>query len=298
MTPFREHHKAEVLAFLRHTFLGRDWELSQPPHGTGQESYFARNRDDEYFIKLGVHPERYEAMSALGLSPRVVGTGFLADGTTTIVVQEKIDGRIPSRQDFRFYLKQFAQGIRKTHHSQALKFILPQKTSASFRDSGLESLAQVEQRWHSFRHKVPACAAFVDESLGQLKAQISRFHGGGLGASHNDICNGNWLVSRTGQVYLLDYESMSLNDPALDVGAILWWYYPPNLRAEFLEIAGYGNDDDFRNRMRIRMAVHSLNIILPRANSFDQFDAETFDEALADFRAVLAGRENPQGYDE
>jgi hypothetical protein len=69
------------------------------------------------------------------------------------------------------------------------------------------------------------------------------------------------------------------------------------LRTEFLEIAGYGNDTDFINRMRICMEVPCLNIILTRGNSFDHFDAGSFNESLDDFRAVLEGKENPQGYD-
>ena len=120
--------------------------------------------------------------------------------------------------------------------------------------------------------------------------------GGGLVASHNDPCNGNWLVDSAGKVYLLDYESTSLDDPALDLGALLWWYYPSPLRAEFLEIAGYETDATLHHRMKVRMALHCLNIILPRKDSFDRFNAESFDNALKDFKAVLAGKENPQGY--
>jgi hypothetical protein len=56
---------------------------------------------------------------------------------------------------------------------------------------------------------------------------------------------------------------MSLDDPTLDVGAILWWYYPPELRQEFLEIVGYAHDKEFSSRMQVRMAMHCLNIILP-----------------------------------
>jgi thiamine kinase-like enzyme len=103
-------------------------------------------------------------------------------------------------------------------------------------------------------------------------------------------------VTLDGTIYLLDYESMSLDDPALDLGAILWWYYPPEMRDEFLSIAGYENDEEFRNRMRIRMAIHTLNIIIPRKGSFDQFVGEAFNKELDDFRAVVGGRENPQGY--
>jgi hypothetical protein len=88
-----------------------------------------------------------------------------------------------------------------------------------------------------------------------------------------------------------------MDDPAHDMGALLWWYYPPELRQQFLDIAGYRYDDEFQYRMRVRMAMHCLNILLPRVGSFDKFDPERYEDSLDDFRAILDGRENPQGYD-
>ena len=68
------------------------------------------------------------------------------------------------------------------------------------------------------------------------------------------------------------------------------------LTPEFLKVGGYSHDEELRNRMRIRMGIHNLNIIIPLQASFDRFAAKTLDEALIDFRAEIEGRENPQGY--
>ncbi len=124
------------------------------------------------------------------------------------------------------------------------------------------------------------------------------FKGSGLVASHNDICNANWLLAEDGSLYLVDLDSMSWDDPALDIGATLWWYYPPELRPEFLDKAGYGGDPEFKERMQVRMAMHCLNIALPRPGSFDEFEPASFAEWLIDFRAIFAGQENPQGYED
>ena len=124
------------------------------------------------------------------------------------------------------------------------------------------------------------------------------FQGTGLVASHNDICNANWLISTDEQLYLVDLEFMSLDDPALDIGATLWWYYPPKLREDFLIKTGYINDTTFESRMRVRMMMHCLSITLPREQSFDEFDPASFAESLTDFRAILAGKENPKGYED
>jgi len=291
----RDYHGIEVISFLKKNVSNQSWKISLPPYGTGNETYFAQSNGQSLFIKLGAKTDRYQVMSNLGLSPKIIALGYLEDGTS-ILVQQRVNGKNPSRRDFHLHLKKFAESIKKTHHCDDLKRILPERSSYLYKDVGLEILGEVEQRWKKHELEVSVFAKYVNEKIAYLKSQVDQFTGNGLVASHNDICNGNWLVSSDKQLYLLDYESMSLDDPALDIGAILWWYYPPQLRAEFLEIAGYNDDESFRNRMRIRMAIHNLNIILPREKSFDQFRAETFGDALVDFRATIDGRENPQGY--
>jgi thiamine kinase-like enzyme len=294
MSEAKAQHRATVIAFLQQRFGGHDWQLSLPG-GTGNETYYAASGDNAYFIKVGAFVERYQVMAELGLTPAVLAAGQLTDGVA-ILVQPRIAGCNPSRQDFQRHPKQFATAIRDMHQSTALKQVLPPRSSDSYQAVGLETLAAVQRRWAQSRPQVPAVAAFVDEQIEALRDQLKRLSGRGLVASHNDICNGNWLVTADEKVYLVDLESMALDDPALDLGALLWWYYPPEMRADFLAVAGYENDVQFRERMRIRMAIHCLSIILPRENSFDRFDATAFGDALEDFRAVISGKENPQGY--
>jgi hypothetical protein len=91
---------------------------------------------------------------------------------------------------------------------------------------------------------------------------------------------------------------MSLGDPALDIGATLWWYYPPDLWPRFLERVGHASDLGFAFCMRVRMAMHCLHILLPRLGSFDQFTPAAFNHSLRDFRAAFAGEANPKGSEE
>ena len=293
----RDQHRLEVVAFLRSNVASHAWNIELPPYGTGQETYIAQANQQKYFIKLGAELVRYQIMAELGFSPSIIATGILEDGMT-ILVQAYISGRVPSRHDFQANLLSFAQIIRTTHHNYRMKRILPPTESESFRDAGFAMIHQIEHRWARYRSKLPSAREYVNENIEYLKDEVSKFSGSGLVASHNDICNGNWLISDDGAIYLLDYEGMSLDDPALDVGAILWWYYPPAMRPAFLKITGYDQDTKFGHRMRIRMAIHNLHIIMPRENSFDQFSTDSFDEALTDFRAIIAGKENPQGYND
>lgn len=148
--------------------------------------------------------------------------------------------------------------------------------------------------WHN-RNKLKLSRKFQPVIFADRYSQHP-FTGSGLVASHNDICNANWILSSNGDLYLIDLDSMSIDDPALDIGATLWWYYPPELRQRFLQIVGFADDQVFNHRMQIRMAMHCLNILLPREHSFDRFNPLSFAEALTDFRAAISGENNPQGY--
>jgi thiamine kinase-like enzyme len=293
----RYQHKSEVLTYLQQHFSRQKWEITLPPKGMGNETYFAESNGQAYFIKLGAKIERYQVMSSLGLTPKVIESGSLKDGTS-VLVQNQIHARKPTRKDFQEYFSEFAEIIHTMHRNDDLRRILPKKSSNSYKDDGLKILATIRQRWEKQKGKVPSSVKFVEDSLEKLEDEIQQFCGSGLVASHNDICNANWLVSQDGNIYLIDLELMSRDDPALDIGALLWWYYPVKMRDKFLKIVRYESDENFRNRMRIRMAVHCLNIILPRENSYDKFEDDSFEDSLEDFRVIIAGRENPKGYND
>lgn len=292
----RHQHRQEVVAFLHDHCGNYQWELALPSSGSGQETYVAQSDGGRYFVKVGAHIPRYEAMASLNLTPAVIVSGYLRDGTS-VLVEPYIEGRNPSWRDFRRLLPRVADVVSKMHHDPALKGVLPAVASETYRDLGVEAAIRVQRKWALYRAEVPvAVADCVDEALAHLRQEVQGFTGSGLVASHNDICNSNWLIALDGRIYLVDLEAMCLDDPAHDMGSLLWWYYPPELRPHFLKRAGYKHDDAFRDRMRVRMALHCLDILLPRPGSFDRFRADVFAEELADFRAVVSGRENPHGY--
>jgi thiamine kinase-like enzyme len=292
--PNRQEHQQEVHAFLQKHFSISDWSFSLP-RGSGMESYFAKGNGQSYFVKVGVPMERYLAMAELGLTPPVLAHGQLDKGLS-IIVQPFVEGRTPSRADYRNRLVEVAGIIRKMHNDPQANEVLQVESSNLYRDAGLRVLNRLYQKWELYMAQVPFVADFVDKSLDDLGQQVHTFSGEGLVASHSDICNANWLFASDGKIYVLDFESMSIDDPALDMGALLWWYYPPELRQHFLEVAGYHYDDQFKFRMRVRMAMHCLDITLPRERSFDKFDRDNYGESLRDFKAILNGEENPEGY--
>jgi thiamine kinase-like enzyme len=260
------------------------------------ETYIVEGKGQRYFIKVGASIERYTAMADLGLTPPIVIAGHMEDGTS-VLVQPWMAGKTPSKRDFQERLEAVAAVVRKMHHYPRLGELLPDPPSSHYKDAGLQAFEELRQRWERYRAQVPSTAGFVDHQLEEIARQVEQFSGEGLVVSHNDICNANWLFNPEGQTYVLDFESMKMDDPAADMGALLWWYYPPEMRRRFLDVAGYAYTEEFILRMRVRMAMHCLQITLPRHDSYDTFHPETYSEALTDFRAVRGGKENPQGYD-
>jgi thiamine kinase-like enzyme len=290
----RKYHQTAVETFMRDHFSHTHWEFGYPA-GHGHETYLVYHQDEVFFVKLGSQIERYLAIASIGITPPILAEGLLEDGTS-IMVQKFIRGKNPIRKDFRTHLADFALTINKVHQCAEIRNSLPKVSSDQFNSIGIQVLNDIQTRWKKYKPLVPDSAVMVDKAISQLREKVMRFLGSGLVSSHNDINNSNWIISEDEQLFLIDLDSMSLDDPALDVGAILWWYYPPELRQEFLEIVGYADDQEFKSRMQVRMAMHCLNIILPRENSFDSFDPESFSENLTDFKAIMAGEENPQGY--
>jgi aminoglycoside phosphotransferase (APT) family kinase protein len=249
-----------------------------------------------FFVKIGASVPRYEVLASEGVTPEVVSVGHLEDGSS-ILVQSYVAGKKPARRDFQTHLAKFATTIGKAHQSPRLKSILPPASTEGYREAALQTLIHVKNRWELHESNVPDEAAHVEESLDRLAQMIPQLAGTGLVASHNDICNANWILTEDQHLYLVDLETMSLGDPAYDLGALLWWYYPPAIWPRFLEIAGYVIDNDFRLRMQVNLAMHSLSIALPRQDSFDTFNPSSFCASLTDLKAVLAGEGNPRGAD-
>ena len=292
--PERQEHLQVVHSYLQRRFSARDWTFSLP-RGQGMETYFAHGNGLEYFVKVGAYVERYLVMAEMGLTPPALSVGQLESGVP-ILVQPFVAGRTPSRLDFQNQSERVAKLIRTLHNSPRVNSVLPPACSNMHKDAGQQAFDRLLLKWKRYKSQVPDVSAFVDDRLDELAHEIEQFPTEGLAACHNDICNANWLFASDGKIYLIDLDSMSMDDPAIDLGALLWWYYPPAARERFLDIAGYPYDDVFKLRMRVRMALHCLSILLPREQSFDDFQSALFSTSLRDFRAVLAGEENPEGY--
>jgi thiamine kinase-like enzyme len=235
-----DRHWQQICAYLQKHLSPCEWEFTLP-EGNGHETYFAHCGVTTYFVKIGASAPRYELLASEGLTPEVVSAGHLEDDSP-ILVQSYIAGKKPSRQDYQAHLEKVAGIIRAIHQNSRLQHILSRVSFDNCREVAAQALAHLRNRWEFYKPQVPDQAAFVEDCLSRLAQIVPQLAGSGLVASHNDICNANWILTEDDRFYLIDLEAMSLGDPACDVGALLWWYFPPAMRQRFFELAGYPID--------------------------------------------------------
>src|SRR5215510_1238288 len=227
----RQDHQGEVRWYLQEHFRIQDWSFSLP-RGSGMETYFAEGGRQNYFVKVGAPVEQYLVMAERGLTPPIIAYGELKSGLS-IIIQPFIEGRRPSTKDFYNQLEKVATVVQKMHHHSRAVGLLQAASSNHFREAGLQALDLLRTKWEKYKAQVPGITDFVKSSLEHLAQQVNLFAGEGLVVSHNDLCNANLLFASDGKIYIVDFESMSMDDPAADMGALLWWYYPPELRQQF-----------------------------------------------------------------
>ena len=287
-------HKEEVEIFLQNRFHEENWTFLST-NGSGNEKYIAESNGTKYFVKLDVKIDRYEILSELGISPKIVNHGCLNDGTS-VIVQEYISGHNPSPKDFQSHIYDVATILSNVHNNRKLQTVLKKDEINTCQEAALKAFYGIVERWEYNKKELVAYNGYIDDSLMQIKSNIRQIEGKNLASVHNDICNANWVISDNGFIFLVDLESMLIEDPSVDIGALLWWYYPYDMREQFCEIIKVDYNNELKNRMQLRMAMHCLNIMLPRLNSFDVLDLEWFAMFFDDFKAIMEGKDNPKGY--
>ena len=169
--------------------LDKDWRL-QPIKGATGQTYMGIKETEKVFIKRNTSP-LLAALSKEGLAPKMIWTKRTANGDV-LTAQEWLEGRllhadeIGKRNDVIDVLYQL-------HHSNLLKDML--------KKIGGE-----------------VCTTYLYNHLPEYPETS-------YVAVHGDVNHRNWLVSNN-YLYLVDWDSVMVADPAVDLGMILSHYVP------------------------------------------------------------------------
>src|SRR5699024_2435827 len=78
---------------------------------------------------------------------------------------------------------------------------------------------------------------------------------------HSDLNHNNLLLSKEGQLYLIDWENAMIADPIIDYGMVLNSYIPKEDWGRWLEHYGLEKSDELIKRMYWHLLMDSLNFL-------------------------------------
>lgn len=223
------------------------WKLHPIGGDTGQ-AYMGTKEEEKVFLKRNSSPF-LAALSVEGITPKLVWTKRIGNGDV-LTAQEWLNGRTLHSDEMSS--QEVAGLLSRIHHSQTLKRMLTRVGGKTINpvdlvDSYLDGLS-LDLRNHPF----------LQEVVYQLKNTLPSLETEKMTVCHGDIDRKNWLLSDEDRLYLVDWESAMLCDPAMDLGVLLCQYVKKENWQNWLE--GYGEElsKDLIHRMVWYAAMNDL----------------------------------------
>lgn len=218
--------------------LDREWRL-QPIKGATGQTYMGRRATERVFIKRNTSP-LLAALSKEGIAPKLVWTKRTVNGDI-LTAQEWLDGylltadEIGSRNDVMDVLYHL-------HHSNRLKNMLEKIGGQVFTPRDLiqhyDKNLPLEIRNNVYLSKV----------IDYLSSHLPDFPLQKYSVVHGDVNHRNWIIS-SNYLYLVDWDSVMISDPALDIGMLLGHYVPREAWKQWLYAYGLYPSDEALKRI-------------------------------------------------
>lgn len=204
--------------------LGKEWKIT-PAGGTTGEAYFAQREGKRLFLKRNSSPF-LAVLSAEGIVPKLVWTKRMENGDV-ITAQKWLEGRELTPEEMK--KDQVAHLLSKIHHSTELLDLLMRMGKQPLEPEDM--LADLHQMIYENEQHVHKALRLLEKMLPDVQNQQKV-------VCHCDVSHNNWLLSKSGQLYLIDWDHAVVSDPAIDLGMLLHWYIP---RGEWVSWLGrYG----------------------------------------------------------
>ncbi|GGB27055.1 phosphotransferase [Virgibacillus dakarensis] len=233
--------------------LGKDWNIA-PAGGLTGDAYIAENQNRRLFLKRNSSPF-LAVLSAEGIVPKLVWTRRMENGDV-ITAQEWIEGRELKPEEMQH--PRVAELLRKIHHSSELlhmlmrlgkKPVTPDERLAHLKrqlyDSSLvQKYTEVQDALHYLQRLLPAT---------REQKQV---------VCHCDLNHNNLLLTKAGELYLIDWDNATIADPVMDFGLLLKWYIPIEDWNKWLEKYGVIRDQQLIERMYWYLISDALSFLL------------------------------------
>ncbi|MDR0921404.1 MAG: phosphotransferase family protein [Lactobacillales bacterium] len=195
--------------------LDREWRL-RPIQGDTGQAFLGMREQERVFIKRNTSP-LLVALSREGITPKLVWTRRMGNGDT-ITAQEWLEGCVLRPEEVGNN-RNVVRILYRLHHSDMLvdmmnkiggKSISPREMIEMYKKNLPEGLEK--------NHYLARVADYLEKNL-------PAFSSNNYCVVHGDVNYKNWIGSED-YLYLVDWDSVRLGDPALDLGNLLGHYVP------------------------------------------------------------------------
>lgn len=231
--------------------LNHEWDVT-PAGGLTGDAYFATKDDRRLFLKRNSSPF-LAVLSAEGIVPKLIWTKRMENGDV-ITAQEWLDGRELKPEEMKH--PRVANLLKKIHQSSELLHMLMRlgKKPVSPNDRVIKIRSQLKKldliSWIE-----------VNQALQYLVCLLPDENKTRQAVCHSDLNHNNLLLTKDGQLYLIDWENTMIADPVIDYGMILNAYIPKENWEEWLENYGVEKTDELIQRMYWYLLMDSLQFL-------------------------------------
>ncbi|WP_407926436.1 phosphotransferase [Aquibacillus kalidii] len=230
--------------------LGKEWTIT-PAGGSTGAAFYAQSDTKRLFLKRNSSPF-LAVLSAQGIVPKLVWTKRLENGDV-VTAQQWLDGKELNPEEMQH--PKVAKLLSKIHHSSELLDMLLRIGKKPLRPD--EVLFKVKNKVRF--NEGTAAQIEVLQAIRYLERMLPYVYVEKQVVCHCDMNHNNWLLSQTGQLYLIDWDSAKVGDPAVDIGMVLHSYIPEEEWDNWLESYGIVRDDNLMLRMIWYLLINEIN---------------------------------------
>ncbi|EFQ57239.1 phosphotransferase enzyme family [Streptococcus downei F0415] len=226
---------------------------------------------DRVFVKMNTTPI-LAALAKEQIAPQLLWAKRMSNGDV-MSAQEWLNGRILNKQDMTS--KQIIQILLRMHRSRTLVNQLMQLNYQ------IEKPYDLVVDWENNVPEQLRANSFLQSIARKLKDNLPEFDRDKATIVHGDLRHSNWVITTSGLIYLVDWDSVRLTDRMYDVAYMLSHYIPYTHWNEWLSYYGYKTNDLVMNKVAWFGQLSYLTQIL---KCYDENDMEHVNQEIYDLR--------------
>ena len=249
----------------------KDLTLTPLKGKSGQAYIGTYPNGDKIFVKINTTPI-LAALAKEQIAPQLLWAKRFGNGDM-MSAQEWLDGRLLTRADMNS--KQIIQVLLQMHKSKPL---VNQLLQLNYK---VETPLDLLLSWERSAPYQISENAYLQSVVAEMKRNLPDFKKDYATIVHGDVRHSNWVITTSGLVYLVDWDSVRVTDRMYDVAHILSHYIPHTRWVEWLSYYGYKQNTKVFQKIKWYGQLSYLSQIL---KYYENRDMENVNQEIYELR--------------